>query len=167
MSIKQLTEVWMSELQIFKWSKSLISSQHLPEVRASVISMWVKPFDLAWASLVLLSSIRLAAVSISTNQSSNCVESLLLKVGMSWIRVFAKMVYFWAEHKVSMYCCSTSSRGSGGVDEWNTRNNLWSSCSMQLMASMGWPLPAWTLWHKSSRSQVRVFRLVWFSCSVF
>ena len=71
----------MSELQIFKQSKSLISSQHLPEVRLSVIKVQVKPFDLAWASLVLLSSVRSAVVSISTNQSSNCVELLPLKVG--------------------------------------------------------------------------------------
>ena len=47
MSMKRLTDVWMSELQIFKQSKSLISSQHLPEVRASVIKVQVKPFDLA------------------------------------------------------------------------------------------------------------------------
>ena len=52
MSMKWLTDVWMSELQIFKWSKSLISSQNLPEVRASVIRVCVKPFDLACASLV-------------------------------------------------------------------------------------------------------------------
>ena len=69
MSIKWLTEVWMPKLQIFKWSKSLISSQHLPEVRASVIKVQVKPFDLARASLVLLSSVRLSVVSMSTNQS--------------------------------------------------------------------------------------------------
>ena len=57
MSIKWFTDVWISELEIFKWSKSLISSQHLPEVRSSVIKVQVKPFDLACASLVLLSPV--------------------------------------------------------------------------------------------------------------
>ena len=77
--MKWLTEVWMSELQFFKWSKSLISSQHLPEVRASVINVQAKPLDLAWAHLVLLPSVMSAVVSISTNQSSNCAELLPLK----------------------------------------------------------------------------------------
>ena len=115
--MKLLTEVWMSELQILKQSKSLIYSQHLPEIRASVIKVQIKPFDLACASLVLLSSVRSAAVSVSTNPSSNCVESLPLKVGISQISVFAKVVYFWAEHKVSVYYCSTSSRVSSGAEE--------------------------------------------------
>ena len=83
MSIKWLTEVWISEFQIFRQSKSFISSQHLPEVRAAVIKVQVKPFDFACAMLVLLSSVSLAAVSISTNQSSNCVESLPLEVDIS------------------------------------------------------------------------------------
>ena len=83
MSMKWLTEVWISELQIFRQSKSLISSQHLPEVRASVIKVWVKPFDIACANLALLSSVRLAVVSISANQSSNCIELLRFKVGTS------------------------------------------------------------------------------------
>ena len=126
--MKQLTDVWMCELHILRWSKSLISSQHLTEVRTSVIKVWVKPFDLACASLVLLSSIRLAAASISVNQSSNCVESLPLKMGISWIKVFAKVVCFWAEHRVSVYCCSTSSRASGAVGH-NTRDNVQSSHS--------------------------------------
>ena len=77
------------DLQSFKCSESLISSQFLSRVIVSIIKMWVKPFDLAWASLVLLSTVRLAAVSIYVNQSSNCAESLPLKVGISWIKVFA------------------------------------------------------------------------------
>ena len=64
--MKLLTDVWMSELQIFKQSISLISSQHLPRIRASVFRVQVKPFDLACASLVLLSSFRLAVVLISS-----------------------------------------------------------------------------------------------------
>ena len=151
----------MSTLQIFKWHRSLISSQHLPEVRASVIKVWVKAFDLAWASLVLPSSVRLPVVSVSTNQSSNCVELLPLKLGISWISEFVKVVCFWAEHMVSMCCYSTSSRGSVGADGWSAIDNLWSSCSMWLRASVGLPSPAWTLWCKSSRFWVRIARLVW------
>ena len=70
----------MSELQIFKQSKSLISSQLLSKFSASDISMQVKPLDVACASLVLLSLVKSAVVSISINQYSNCVESLRLKI---------------------------------------------------------------------------------------
>ena len=73
----------MSKLQIFKWSKSFISSQLLSELRASVINEWIKPLDLACASLVLLSLVKLVAVSTSINQSSNCDELLPLKIIMS------------------------------------------------------------------------------------
>ena len=145
MSMKQLTEVWISELQIFKWSKTLNSSQHLPGVKALVIKAWVKPSDFACASLVLLSSVRLAAVSISTNQSSNCIKSLPLKVGISWISLFAKKVCFWAVHKVSVCCCSTSLRNSSGADEQSARDNLWTSHSRQFMASIGWTSAVSTL----------------------
>ena len=62
------------ELQSFRCSESLISSQFLSRVIASIIKVWVKPFDLARADLVLLSSVRLAAVLISVNQSSNCAQ---------------------------------------------------------------------------------------------
>ena len=73
----------MSKLQIFNWSKSLISSQLLSKFGASDISMWVKPLDLACASLVQLSFVKSAVVSISINQSSNCVESFPLKIVIS------------------------------------------------------------------------------------
>ena len=46
-SIKQDMEVWISELHIFSCNKSLISSQEWSDVIASVIKVWVKPFDLA------------------------------------------------------------------------------------------------------------------------
>ena len=49
-SIKQLTEVWMSKLQIFKWRISLISSQVLFELSASDISVHISPFDFACAN---------------------------------------------------------------------------------------------------------------------
>ena len=66
----------MSKLQIVKKSKSLISSQLLSKFNASDISVQVKPLDLVCTSLVLLSLVKLAAVSISIKQSSICVESL-------------------------------------------------------------------------------------------
>ena len=90
----EFTDVWISELQRFKWSISLILSQHLPELRASVIKVWVSPFDLAWTSYVLLSADRSAAISMSTSQSSNCVELFPLKIDISCIKVFAKLVCF-------------------------------------------------------------------------
>ena len=58
----------MSELQIFKWSTSLISSQLLSELSASDISVWIKPLDLACANLDLLLLVKSAAVLISINQ---------------------------------------------------------------------------------------------------
>ena len=73
----------MSKLQSFKQSRSLISSQLLSESSASDISVWVMPLDLAHASLVLLSLVKSAAVSILSNQSSNCVESFPLKIAIS------------------------------------------------------------------------------------
>ena len=41
-------------IAIFKWSKSLISSQLLSEISASDISVHIKPFDLTCANLGLL-----------------------------------------------------------------------------------------------------------------
>ena len=57
----------MSKLQIFKWSKSLISSQVLSELSASDISVQIKPFDFACANLVLLLLVKSKAVCISIN----------------------------------------------------------------------------------------------------
>ena len=45
-SIKLHMDVWILELHIFNHNKSLISSQDLPDVIASVIKEHVKPFDL-------------------------------------------------------------------------------------------------------------------------
>ena len=105
----------MSKLQIFKQGKTLISSQLLSELRPSVINKQVKPLDLACASLVSLSLVKSAAISTSINQSSNCDELLPLKIIISCSSVFAKVVFFCAVHKVSVYCVRTSSRGSGGA----------------------------------------------------
>ena len=91
-SIKWLTDVWMSELQIFKYRASFISSQALNLV-ASDISVCISPFDLACANLVLLLPFKSEAVSISMNQSSNCEELLLLKIGISCSKVFTKDVF--------------------------------------------------------------------------
>ena len=111
-----MTEVCMSELQIFKCNKSLMSSQLLPDVRASVSNVQVNPLDFARASLVLLSVDSSAVVSTSSNQSSNCVASLPVKILISCNKVFAKFVSLWAGHRVSVYCLSTLSRGSDGAD---------------------------------------------------
>ena len=42
--MKQLMEVRISELQSFKWSESLISSQFLPRVMASITQVQVNLF---------------------------------------------------------------------------------------------------------------------------
>ena len=123
-SIKWLRDVWMPELQIFKWRQSLISSQGLSEPSASDTSMCTSPFDFACANLVLLSPVKSEAVSISMNQSSNCKESLPLKIMISCSKVFTKDVFFCAVHKVFVYCCKTSSMGSCGVDRPSVRANL-------------------------------------------
>ena len=93
----------------------VISSQFLSEFIASDISVHIKPFNLACANLVLLLLVKSEVISISINQSSNCVESLPLNIVISWSRVFTKDVFFCAVHKVSVYCCKTSSRGSGSA----------------------------------------------------
>ena len=48
----------MSELQIFKWRESLISSHDLFEVYASDINILMSPFDFACANFVLLSPVK-------------------------------------------------------------------------------------------------------------
>ena len=111
----------MSELQIFNLRESLISSLVLFEVSASEISVHISPFNFACANLVLLLPVNSEAVSISLNQSSNCEESLPLKIVISCSRVFTKDVFFCAVHKVSGYCCKTSPRSSGGVDRQRVR----------------------------------------------
>ena len=51
-------DVWISELNIFNCNKSLISSQDLPDVIASMIKVHVKPLDFVYTSFVLLSIVR-------------------------------------------------------------------------------------------------------------
>ena len=98
----------MSELQIFKQRESLISSQVLFELSASDISVHISPFDFACVNIVLLLPVKSAAVSMSMNQSSNCEESLPLKITISCSKVFTKDIFFCAVHKVFVYCCKTS-----------------------------------------------------------
>ena len=69
-----------------------------------------------------------------------------MKIFISCNKVFVKLVCLWAEHRVSMYYLSTSSRGSGGDDGQRAMVSLWSSSSMQCRPSADWPSPVWTLW---------------------
>ena len=73
----------MSELQIFKCCKSLISSQLLSELIASDISVCIKPLDLACVNLVLLLLVKSAVLWISISQSSHCEESLPVNIVIS------------------------------------------------------------------------------------
>ena len=77
-----------------------MSSQDLPDAIASVIKVFVKTFDLAWASFVLLSDVRSAAVSIPTNQSSSNVVSCPVKINISCSKEFVKSVCFCTEYRV-------------------------------------------------------------------
>ena len=136
-SMKWLTDIWMSKLQIFKRSKSFISSQFLSALSASDISVHSKPFDFACANFVLLLLVKPETVSISLNQSSNCEESLPLNIVISWSRMFTKDVIFCAVHKVSVYSWRTSSRGSCSADGQSVRVNLFSLYSRWLIACVG------------------------------
>ena len=84
----------MSELHIFKWRESLISSQVLCKVKASNINVLTSPLDFAYASLVLLSPVNSQAVSMSVSQSSNCEESFPFNVGISCNNELSKDVFF-------------------------------------------------------------------------
>ena len=138
----------MSELQIFKWRESLISSQVLIELSASDISVCISPFDFACANLVLPLPVKLEAVLISMNQSFNCEESLPLKIVISWSKMFTKDIFFCAVHKLSVYCCQTSSRGSDNADSQSVRANLLSLDSRWFIASIGWVSLTSTFCHK-------------------
>ena len=107
--------MWISALQSFSLNRSFISSHDLFEEIASVTSMCIKPHDFALASFALLSLVRSAIISMSMSQSSNLVESCLLKTGMSCIKDFVRLDWFCMEHKVSMYWCNTALKGSAGA----------------------------------------------------
>ena len=61
-SIKWLMDMWMSELQVFRWKASLMSSQVLFIVKVSDINVLTSPLDFACANLVLLSPVNSEAV---------------------------------------------------------------------------------------------------------
>ena len=84
----------MSELDIFKWIESLISSQVFCKVKASNINVLTSPLDLACANLVVLSPINCEAVLISVSQSSNCEGSCPFNVGISHHKELSKDVFF-------------------------------------------------------------------------
>ena len=97
---------------------------------------------------------------MSTNQSSSCVTSFPYKIGISCIKLFVKFVCFGAEHRVSVYCFNTSSRGSGGADDQSDMDSLCNSCSMSFRASDGCTSHASIYWHKSSNYLVMNVSLV-------
>ena len=107
--------MWISALQSFSHNRSLMSSQDLFEVMASVTSVHVKPCDFALESLALLSLVRSVAISMSVSQASNLVESCSLKTGISCSKEFVRLDCFCMEDKVSVDCCITSPRGSAGA----------------------------------------------------
>ena len=78
-------------------------------------SVRISPLDFALASLALLSLVRSAAISMSVSQSSSLVESCSLKTGISYSNEFMRFDCFCVVHKVSMYCCITSLKGSAGT----------------------------------------------------
>ena len=121
--------MWILALQSLSHVRSFISSQDLFEVMASVTSMHIKPHDFTLASLLLLSLMMSAAISMSVSQSSNLVESCSLKTGISCSKEFVRLDCFCMEHKVSVYCCITSLRGSAGAgdcDWWMAIDRFWS-----------------------------------------
>ena len=160
--------VWISALRSFNCNRSFISSHDLFEEIASVNSVHVNPWDFALVSLALLLLVRSAAVSMSRSQSSNLVESCSLKMGISCIKEFVSLDCFCVEHKVSVYWCNTSLRGSAGAcgcGWWMTIDRFCCSCCMWSRASVGWPSPAAILWCKSFVSLVRAVNLSWYAGS--
>ena len=94
--------VWIFALQCLRHKKSFISSQNLFKLIASATNVPVNPLDLALASLAQLSLVRSAAFSISINQSSNFVESYLLKTVMSCSNELVRFACLYVVHNVSV-----------------------------------------------------------------
>ena len=89
-----MTDMWISELQIFRQRQSLISSQVLSEVKASDINVLIGPFDFACANLVLLLPVKSEVVLISVNQSSNCEEAFPSSTVISHSNELSRDVFF-------------------------------------------------------------------------
>ena len=81
----------------------------------SVTSVHVNPLNLALVSLALLSLVRSAAVSMSINHSSSLVELCSLKTAISCSSELVRFNCFCVVHKVFVYCCIMSLKGSVGV----------------------------------------------------
>ena len=140
----------MSALQSFNHNRSFISFQDLFKVMAFVTSVHVNPLVFALASLALLSMVRSAAISMSVSQFSNLVELYSLKTDISSSNEFMKFDCFCQVHKVSVYYCITSPRGSagaGGCGWWIAIKRFWSSCHMQSRVSLNL---SWLLYAGSS-----------------
>ena len=84
---------------------------------ASVTNVHGNPLDFGLASLDLLSLVRSAAISMSISLSSSLVEPCSLKTAISCSSEFVRFDCFCVVHKVSVYCCITSLKGSVGVGE--------------------------------------------------
>ena len=137
--------MWISALQSFSLNRSFSSSQDLFEVMASVTSVHSKPLDFTLASLALCSLVRSASILMWVSQSSNLVESCLLKTCMSCSKEFVRLDSFCVEHTVSVCCSITSLRGSAGADGcgwWMAIDRFWSSCCMWSRVLAGCPSPA-------------------------
>ena len=94
----------MSELDIFKWRESLISSQVFCKVKASNINILTSPLDFACASLVLLLPINSEAVSISVANPPTVRSHFHLMWEYLVTRSFLKM--FSSEHYTKcLYIC--------------------------------------------------------------
>ena len=100
---------------------------------AYVTNVHVNPLNFALVSLALLSLVRSAVVLMSINHSSSLVESCSLKTAISCSSEFIRLDCFCVVHKVSVYCCITSLKGSVGVGEgggWRAIERFGSSHSM-------------------------------------
>ena len=100
---------------------------------ASMTNVCVNPLNFALASLAPLSFVRSATVLIPISHSSNLVESYSLKTAMSCSNELVRFLCFCVVHKVFVYWCITSPKGSVGVGVgggWSTIERFCSSCYM-------------------------------------
>ena len=115
---------------------------------ASVTNVCINHLDFTLVSLALLSLVRFAAVSMSVGHFSYFVESCSLKTAMSCSNEFVKFVCFCVVHKVFVYCCITSAKGSvgvGGGGGWSAIERFCNLHSIWSKLSAGCPSP--THWH--------------------
>ena len=118
------------------------------------------------ASVAWLSLLRSAAVSILIDHSFNFVKLHSLKTVMSCSSELVRFVCFCVVHKVLVYWCITSLKGSAGVGVelgcgWSAGEKFCSSHSMWSKPSAGWPSLPCTHWLKSCIFHVRSVNLAW------